>query len=94
LCPLLFCNEIFLKGEKKSCKKGIKRKPILEQRVAGAALLRILKNLEKGKKKKSKEPFILFLMEFGGKVLKIYIYIYSFSFTKNVATLAIIHSRN
>jgi hypothetical protein len=41
--------------------------------VAGAGLLRILKNLEKGKKKKSKEPFILFLMEFGGKVFKIYI---------------------
>jgi hypothetical protein len=31
-------------------------------------------------------------MEFGGRVLNKYIY--TFSFTKNVATLAIIHSRN
>jgi hypothetical protein len=52
LCPLLFCNEIFKKEEKKKLQKRNKEKPILQQRVAGAGLLRILKNLEKGKKRK------------------------------------------
>jgi hypothetical protein len=60
LCPLLFCNEILKKEEKKSCKKGIKRKPILQQRVASSGLLRILKNLEKGKKKEKKRTIYSF----------------------------------
>jgi hypothetical protein len=54
------CNEILKKEEKKSCKKEIKRKPILQQRVVGAGLLRILKNLEKGKKRKKKNHLFIF----------------------------------
>jgi hypothetical protein len=93
LCPLLFCNEILKKGgQKKSCKKEIKRKPILQQRVAGAGLLRILKNLEKEKKEKEKKRIIYSI--FNGVWGWGFFLIYSFSFIKNVATLAIIHSRN
>jgi len=53
-------NEILKKEKKKSRKKEIKRKPILQQRVVGAGLLRILKNLEKGKKRKKRTIYYFF----------------------------------